>query len=469
MWRTIARMEMQMALREKILYPLVFLLGLLILASALVGYAAYRSYQGDSEQARRTFRKEWIEQQANPHSAAHFGTYLFKPVTPMSLYDPGLTAYLGTTYRVEAHYQHLMTWAPALDSGDELRLGELTVARIFQLLVPLLIILLGFASVSREKEQHTLRLLISQGVSPTHLLWGKIAGTYCLLLVLLLPLLLLLTLGLLLGPVSESVGARFGLWAIIYLLFFFILTVWVCLVSAWSRRSSFSLLISLAGWIILGVLLPRAAIHMTDLHYSLPSRYALNKQMEDSYAKGLEKDSSRSERLRVYEQKILTQYGVDSLQNLPLNFDGLAMQLSEDYQSKVFKKHLGELNSTFSHQQSMYELATFLDPFVMVQQLSMVLAGTDLYHHNHFHEAAKSYRDAFIRTLNLDMAYGGSAYLTYDYQVGPEFFGKMQEFHYEVPPVGLALQKHGAAGAALLMGLLLPVLLVNPVSKRLLR
>lgn len=469
MWLTVARKEIKTMSRDKTVYAVTTLLWLLVGTAALVGYGKYTAYRTESEQARNTFRSEWVEQQTNPHSAAHFGTYIFKPATSMDLYDNGLGNYLGTTYRVEAHYQHPMSWSPAEDTGGELRFGELTVARIFQLLVPLFIILLGFASISREKEQNTLRLLLSQGVSPAQFLWGKIAGIYFSLLMILLPVLLLLSIGVGVSPPSDGLWERFFLWAGSYLIFFLIITAWVCLVSALSRRSAFSLLICLAGWVLLGVVLPRAAIDLANRRYTLPSRHELNEKMDEGFSEGLEGDLSRDERQKAYEKKILAQYGADSVQNLPLNFDGLAMQMGEDYQSKVFKRYSTEIERAIVQQQSFYEMAGFVNPFVAIQQLSMSLAGTDYSHHVHFIRQAQHYRDEFMRVLNLDMAYGGSKYLTYDYEVGPDFFKKMRDFDYPMPNVGWVMKEHQVAGAALLFCLLCSILLVIPLSKLILR
>ena len=48
----------------------------------------------------------WVSQGAlNPHSAAHFGRYLFKPVGPLAFVDEGINPYAGSSVYLEAHVQ----------------------------------------------------------------------------------------------------------------------------------------------------------------------------------------------------------------------------------------------------------------------------------------------------------------------------------------------------------------------------
>jgi ABC-2 type transport system permease protein len=43
------------------------------------------------ELARRATREQWLHQGVkNPHSAAHYGVYAFKPKMPLSLVDQGV-------------------------------------------------------------------------------------------------------------------------------------------------------------------------------------------------------------------------------------------------------------------------------------------------------------------------------------------------------------------------------------------
>ena len=122
-------------------------------------------------------RHVWTAQGAkNPHSAAHFGQYAFKPIGPLAMADPGIDAYVGSAVYLEAHRQNEVQFRAARDATLAARMGHLTLAFVFQTVLPLMAILLGFAAFSGEREQGTLRQLLSLGVRPVDLLLGKAAG-----------------------------------------------------------------------------------------------------------------------------------------------------------------------------------------------------------------------------------------------------------------------------------------------------
>ena len=51
----------------------------------------------------------------NPHSAAHYGVYAFKPKSPLALVDTGIDPYMGVAVWLEAHKQNEFKYRPAQD------------------------------------------------------------------------------------------------------------------------------------------------------------------------------------------------------------------------------------------------------------------------------------------------------------------------------------------------------------------
>src|SRR5689334_23438397 len=119
-------------------------LGLLIAAVAL-GWQHYREVNAQHVEAQRATRNQWLTQGIkNPHSAAHYGVYAFKPKLPLSLVDQGIDSWTGVAAWLEAHKQNEFKYRPAQDATAVQRFGELTGASVLQLLIPLVIILLTF-------------------------------------------------------------------------------------------------------------------------------------------------------------------------------------------------------------------------------------------------------------------------------------------------------------------------------------
>ncbi len=464
MIRIIAKNEILSAVRNRTAVLLTVIFYLLAVVSSVVGWKNFNTGNTQRTQAKEMFRKEWVEQRANPHSAAHFGTYLFKPFTFISIFDPGLNNYTGISYRVEAHNQAEMNYAAAQDSDTEMRFGELTIASLFQLFLPLLIIFLCFRSVSGERESQTLQLLYAQGLKPAALVWGKIAGNYLLVVAISSPVMLFM----LLSTMYREPGMLPAIWSFngTYLVYFLILTGVFVSISAASKRSKNALLASLGVWILCFIVFPKVVAGISSRLYPLPSRGEFNKMVETANAKGLPGDQDRTQRYQDYLKKTLAKFKVDSVNHLPVNFDGLNMQNGEDYLSKVYVTFNGQVEANIRRQQTLSQLFGFLDPFLPVQQLSMGFAGTDYANHIHFHKNARVYRDEFIRKLNIKMAYGDSNYLKYDYEVGPEFFKSMKDFQYRQPGVGWVASQHPYALGALFFWLLVVVLIIYPISTK---
>lgn len=93
---TIACKEMTEMLRDgRFRWSAAITAGLLLGAFAL-GWQHYREVRQQHEAARRATRAQWLNQgEKNPHSAAHYGVYAFKPKMPLSLVDRGVDPYVG--------------------------------------------------------------------------------------------------------------------------------------------------------------------------------------------------------------------------------------------------------------------------------------------------------------------------------------------------------------------------------------
>ena len=70
------------------------------------------------------------------------------PQLPLAAVDNGIVPYVGSYDLLEAHKQNLFQDKPAEAEAPMRRVSEITAATCLQILVPLLIVLLGFSSVT---------------------------------------------------------------------------------------------------------------------------------------------------------------------------------------------------------------------------------------------------------------------------------------------------------------------------------
>ena len=174
MLTTIIRKEFTETMRDGRVRTAAVALLLLLGGSLLYGVRQTRVLAAERETARQVTRSHWLSQAPkNPHSAAHYGIYAFKPRATLATIDDGVDPYVGVTTWLEAHKQNKYQFRPAQDATSAQRFGALTAATTLQLLVPLLIVLLGFSAFAGEREQGTLRQVLSLGVRPATLGAGK--------------------------------------------------------------------------------------------------------------------------------------------------------------------------------------------------------------------------------------------------------------------------------------------------------
>jgi ABC-2 type transport system permease protein len=350
-------------------------------------------------EAQGAQREQWLNKtMANPHVAAHSGTILFRPFSPLSALDSGLDSYMGTSVYLEPHRRNLFSQPPIESAPAGQRLGELTVAVVLQILLPLLIFLLTFTTFAGEREQGTLRQALSLGVKPSAIALGKIIGITAPLAVLLIPTtvagILVLVLHNDLGSTSSNLS-RAALMIPAYLVYFGIFLGLGLLVSAWSPSSQRALIVLLGIWFVTCLLAPRITVAVAQRLYPTP-------KVEEFVAK-LEQESdpiSFGEQRRQVEKRLLAKYGVQKAVDLPVSTWGVTLYEREAASTDSYNKHFDQLFGQYEVQNRFYQEVSLVAPMLAVQSLSMGLAGSDVAHFRHFASAAEGYRYNLVQTMN---------------------------------------------------------------------
>jgi ABC-2 type transport system permease protein len=419
----------------------------LLIASLAIGWKHYRETKADRDAAQSQAYEQWLNQgRRNPHSAAHYGMYAFKPMLPLALVDRGVEAFTGAAVFLEAHKQNEFRLRPAKDSASVARFGELTAALLLQLIAPLLIILLTFGSFAGEREAGTLRQLLSLGVSRRALGAGKALGVAGALGLLIVPAVVIGAAALALSTTDRtllSVFSRAALLALVYLLYFAVVLLASLAVSARVRSSRVALLALLAFWIASGLVAPRAASDLAKRLRPTPSTISFSREMEKEI---LYSEQGRHEKLK---QRVLAEHGVSRVEDLPFNFEGLDLQDSEEHGNAAIDRHYGALDRTFAAQTRLQELAALVSPFQAVRLLSMGLAGTDPAQQNDFARASEEYRRMMVKQMNdavtrnegeFDPNYFGTQALSR--KTGRELWQTIPPFTYDMPGAAWVLKNH---------------------------
>jgi ABC-2 type transport system permease protein len=429
----IARKELLEITRDGRFRVLACVVVALAVVSVWAGVTRYRDVERQHREAQEATRAQWLAQPAkNPHSAAHYGMYAFKPKSRLSMVDAGVDPYVGVAAWLEAHKQNEFAYRPAQDGTSAQRFGQLTAADALLVLLPLFIIVITFAAFSAEREQGTLRQLLSLGVRRQDLLTGKALGIALAVALVVVPATAAGVAGLALtsdfgSPLRDA--ARAGLLLAVYLAYFAIVVGVALGVSARAQSSRTALVTLLALWFGGTLMAPRLAADVAASAAPTPSavqfQLALERELADQ--------SGVEQRLQARQQELMRRHQVTSMDAVPVSFAGISLQEGEEHGNEVFDRHYGRLFDAFDSQQRIAALAGFVAPLQPVRALSMALAGTDVAHHRAFVRAAEDYRRDIQRRLNGDItahAKPGAVYTA-----GPGLWAQVPPFQYDPPSV----------------------------------
>ncbi|WP_129647394.1 DUF3526 domain-containing protein [Peristeroidobacter agariperforans] len=438
MMLSLIRLECSLLLRERRVKWIAAALCALMAMTFGISFKEATRTADEAARMTTTERARWLNQDPkNPHSAAHYGVWVFKPASPLATLDPGIEPYVGRMIRIEAHRYNDALYRSAQERSPLSRAGLSTVADVTQLLVPLAALLLSFAIFAADRERGTLRLALGNGIAPGRLLsarFGALAVTTTLIVG--VPALLL-------GAISiaalDSAGwhswPRLMLWTLAqvgYAVFFLLVGLLASLVAKTSRAA---LTIGLLSWVALCVVLPRLTTAAIESVAPTPSYAATRAKIEQQI-----KLYNRADLHQERQNDLLQRYGVANAAELPIDLRGAMMHDREQHDYSVFDRELGEFFARLVRQDRLQGWAGLASPLLAIQAASAGLAGSDFRRHSDFLRAAENYRRVLSDTINLDLVahptQGGVAYLA-----ARDVWEKVPPFVYQPAPFTQSLRE----------------------------
>lgn len=439
----IIKKELLNAVRNAQIQLTAAIISILLVIAGTGGFLNYKTQKEQIQHAQQEKREQWLNQgDKHPHIAAHYGTFVFKPKTGLSFFDFGLDAYTGSSIYLEAHFQHEFMFRPAQDYSAMIRFGELSIALFLQLLIPLLIIFLCFTAFTRERENGTLKIILSQGISLRTLAWGKIAAYNIIVFIILLPTISMLMLGICTRPelsFSTDVFVRVLLLIICYSLYFFIficLSVWI---SAHSRVSGNALLTLLSLWILFTIIIPKTTANVAGNIFPLPSINSYHQQIKEDINRQIERNPRKDTLIVNFTNRLLRQYKVDSIPQLPINYEAAYAQVYEDFTNSIHDKHSVSLFNQFISQNKLSTYVSILNPYLAIRNVSMALSATDFYSYADFQKEAENYRRGLVRQMNYDYRDHSKTGEFYEYKAGRDLWSSIKDFDYAIPSVKFSI------------------------------
>ncbi|MFK8041036.1 ABC transporter permease subunit, partial [Congregibacter sp.] len=314
---------------------------LLLLALSVLTSTVFLSEQFDHRQTHQDEATDIFEDQPDrhPHRMVHYGQYVFRTPPPLASIDPGLDAYGGTSIFLEGHRQNAAMFAGASEGAAMVRFGNLTPAFILQVLAPLLLILIGHSGITRERESSTLRVLLAQGVKLRSIALGKLSVQ---LIICAACVLVLAGAALTAGPAETRDSASATAVVLVYAVYLAIWALAVTSISTMLRRSSSAFLVLAALWMIVTIVVPRVAADVASTAAPLESAFARQMALATSLRALGDSHNPSDPNYVDFQSQVLADYGVETLDELPVNIRGLMAVEGERQGAEVLARFSGE-------------------------------------------------------------------------------------------------------------------------------
>jgi len=156
----------------------------------------------------------------------------------------------------------------------------------------------------------------------------------------------------------------------------------------------------LAFWLATVLLVPRIGPSLSAQVYPVPSVPVFANQVSESIDDGLDGHDPRHTRMDRLRARAMAQYGVTRIEDLPVNFGGLALEYGEAATTRAYQQHFDALFTNYERQSRLLQALSPLSPRLPLQGWSAGLAETDFAAHRAFLQDAEQYRYAFVQALN---------------------------------------------------------------------
>jgi len=320
---------------------------------------------------------------------------IFLPPQPLEALVTGVSNDIGRTAEVKSRGEI---------AAEDSRYNEdpvfavfrfLDLGFIFQIVLSLFAILLGYDAICGEKERGTLRLTFANAVPRATYILGKLVGSFATLVV---TLIVPMALGCLLLPLmgvhlAGEEWVRLGLILLVGLLYFGAFLALSVFVSALTHRTSSAFLILLVAWIASAFIIPHTAVLLAGRAVDVPSVDEIAAQ-KATFARQLWKE------YRDGMKSFSAPEGADQddIEALMAHFNQYMDSLTTIRDAKM-NEFAGRLNEDRHNRQTVQERVAFglarLSPTASLSLATTALAGTGLELKNRFRVEATRYRQTF--------------------------------------------------------------------------
>jgi ABC-2 type transport system permease protein len=345
----------------------------------------YQTLKSEAEQieAGKMEAPAWFNDPRDPYRAGFIrgaGVHIYKPPAFFSSLAVGQSDIYPHAIKVPSDES-----VSDLENPYNLALGFFDPAFVLTFLLPLFIIGLSYNIISAEREQGTLRLLMSQPISVLRVFVPKICVRLLFIVALVLSLVLInqWVFG------AEGSGSFMGWFylfgaIILYAVFWFSLALTVNLAG---YSSANNLVVLFGFWLLFTVLVPTLTNLIATNVHKVPSRVEYVNTLRSA---GQEAATKRDEILAKYygDERELFRKDMSLDDRRKTTLENLAIT---DYANTIINKKKEEYNQQLNAQQALADRYIYGSPAMLFYRALTVLAETDRSHYEQLETTAEQF------------------------------------------------------------------------------
>ena len=383
-----------------------------------------RIYKIDNEEAEKHFEKIYVYSRLRPT--------VVKQPEALNIFSNGISKNIGNSTQVTLQEYPVFPKGHSTSRDNPLlnAFFSLDFATVIAILISLLALVFSYDSITREREDGTMKLVMTNAVSRISFLIGKLSGLLLTLLPILIFCYLLACLLVVLNPniyftVSDWIGiGLLFLTSLVYMLVFILLGM---LISSLTKQSSSSIVLCLLCWINFLFIIPSMATYLSQSIARTPL-YDNVQAVIDEYQKNYDNECWETLLKKAKETGVQSldwwthddSYGdgyeimiggklevakAHQLRNQwsePLRIDMADKKwtLQKDYLDKLIR------------QQQVQQYISWLSPSELFTQATDALCRTDMRAFLKYMETQREYRETMIRFFTDNNIFSSFLYFT---------------------------------------------------------
>jgi ABC-type transport system involved in multi-copper enzyme maturation permease subunit len=335
---------------------------------------------------------------------------IYRPPAILSVVSEGLDKQLGKSAKIELG--GVSDISTASDQGNPFLsiFPTLDVALIFKIVMSVLALLVAYDTISGEREQGTLKLILSSRVGRYQILLGKLGAG---LLTLIIPTTIAFIVGLLILQFFPTVELTSLDWTCIVLMYiatlFFISAMYNIglLCSSLARTSAISLVSGLFIWVIFMVVIPNGSVYLA--HYLRPTeaKEKLNVKVKSlleerdnkigELTKDLKGGGSQSNAVGAFGHRYVLMCDKTFMADM-LKQHRAAEPVKITYGKKIFEIQQEYLRNIIK-QKYLAGVIAQISPMILYEDVMSALSGTDLGNFEYFRNNVETYTNEVIEYI----------------------------------------------------------------------